>query len=142
MSRAFMKELEDLPREDVLPENPDPRPMTAAGLADLRARIERTPAGPAREELERLEALAFVPPAPADPSVVAFGSEVTAEGPDRKLSTFTLVGEDEIDIEHGRVGIGSPLAQALLGKRPGETAIWKRPVGDREMRVRSVTYSG
>jgi len=83
-----------------------------------------------------------VPPAPADPSVAAFGSEVTIEGPDGKQSAFTLVGEDEIDIEHGRVGIGSPLAVALLGKRAGETAIWKRPVGDREMRVRSVSYSG
>jgi transcription elongation GreA/GreB family factor len=141
MSRAFMKELEDLPQSDALPESVDPRPITAAGLRALRARIGRTPAGPARDELERLATRVFVPPAPPDPAVASFGSAVTIEGPDGDEQTYTIVGEDEIEIEKGRVGADSPLAQALIGKRAGDSALWKRPKGDRKMRVRSVTYA-
>jgi hypothetical protein len=140
MSRAFMKERDDLPTLEVALDSALPRPMTAAGLLALRARIGATPAGPERDGLQRLADLAIVPPLPPDPEIVGFGATVTLEDPVGSLATFTIVGEDEIDIEHGKVGAESPLAQALLGKRAGQSAIWKRPVGDRKMRVRSVSY--
>lgn len=136
-----MKELEDLPQSEALPVSLDPRPITATGLQDLHSRIESVAPGPARDVLEQLAARVFVPDAPPDPSVAAFGATVTVEDPDGKQQTYTIVGEDEIDIEKGRVGAGSPLAQALIGKRPGQNAIWKRPKGDRKMRLRAVSYA-
>jgi transcription elongation GreA/GreB family factor len=139
MSRAFMKERDDLPPIELTLDPGEPRPITAAGLRKLRARIEGA-AEPERQELERLADVVFVPDPPADPKVVDFGAAVTLEGPEGEVRTFALVGEDEIDIERGRVGIGSPLAEALLGKRAGSTAVWKRPAGDRKMRIRSISY--
>ena len=141
MSRAFMKERDDLPPVELTLDPGEPRPITAAGLRDLRARIERAE-GPERQELERLAKVVFVPDLPRDPKLAGFGATVTLEGPEGDESAFTFVGEDEIDIERGRVGIGSPLAAALIGKRAGNTAVWKRPAGDRKMRIRSVLYEG
>jgi transcription elongation GreA/GreB family factor len=135
-----MKERDDLPTLEVALDATDPRPMTASGLLALQARISAAPGGPERDGLQRLADLAIVPPPPPDTGIVGFGATVTLEDPAGSLATFTIVGEDEIDIEHGKVGAESPLAQALLGKRAGQSAIWKRPVGDRKMRVRSVSY--
>jgi len=137
-----MKELEDLPQSDALPVSPDPRPITAAGLRDFLARVNAEPAGPARDELERRAARLFVPPPPDDPSRAGFGATVTVEDPERGAQTYTIVGEDEIAIEQGRVGADSPLAVALTGKKRGDVALWKRPAGDRAMRVLSVAYPG
>jgi transcription elongation factor GreA len=53
---------------------------------------------------------------------------------------FTIVGDDEADVKAGKIGITSPLAAALLGKRAGGRAVWHRPVGDRQLRIRTVSY--
>jgi len=60
-----------------------------------------------------------------DPSsqVVAFGGKVAFEREDGRRSTFQIVGEDEADPAKGKVSYISPLAQALLGKIVGDTAM-------------------
>jgi transcription elongation GreA/GreB family factor len=40
---------------------------------------------------------------------------------DGRLQTFRIVGEDEADPTKGSISYVSPLAQALLGKRIGDT---------------------
>jgi transcription elongation GreA/GreB family factor len=52
----------------------------------------------------------------------AFGSTVTIEREDGREQVWRIVGEDEADPAKGSVSYVSPLAQALIGKRVGETA--------------------
>lgn len=54
---------------------------------------------------------------------VVFGGKVTFERDDGREQTFRIVGEDEADPAEGRVSYVSPLAQALMGKEVGDTAI-------------------
>ena len=46
-----------------------------------------------------------------------------------------LVGEDEADAGRGLINWGSPLGRALLGVRPGDEVVWRRPAGDQVIEV-------
>ena len=86
-------------------------------------------AGDYAEELAARDALYFaervasaIPqPAPADTTVIAFGSQVTILRDDGRRQTFRIVGEDEADPRGGSIAYVSPLAHRLIGKRVGET---------------------
>lgn len=52
--------------------------------------------------------------------VAAFGSTVTLEREDGRRQSFRIVGEDEADPKKGLISYVSPLAAALLGKKPGD----------------------
>jgi transcription elongation factor GreB len=143
MSRAFVKEWDDLPPEDpVLPERLEPRLVSAAGLAKLREEYARTTDPRRRAALERRIDAAVIAEPPSDTSRVGFGATVTVEGAADKEATFTIVGEDEDDVRAGRIAVTSPLAVALLGKRVGDAALWHRPAGDRRLTVRAIRYEG
>ena len=80
------------------------------------------------------------PVPPADHAVVGFGATVVVEGVGPKPQTFTVVEADHTDLGNGRLGIDSPLVEALMGHRAGDTVVWHRPVGDRTLKVVSVEY--
>lgn len=44
---------------------------------------------------------------------------------------YQLVGEDESDIEKGKISISSPLGRAILGKTPGDEITLQAPGGKR-----------
>jgi transcription elongation GreA/GreB family factor len=135
-----MKERDDLPAPEIALERGLPRPMTAGGLHVLQTQIAGMTPGPERDALQARAERAVVPEAPSDPTVVDFGATVTIEDPEGASNSFTIVGEDEIDIERGHIGIESPLAQALLGRRMGAVAFWKRPAGNRKIRITGLHY--
>lgn len=54
---------------------------------------------------------------------VRFGGSVTIERDDGRTQTWRIVGEDEADPAAGSVSHVSPLARALIGRRPGDEAI-------------------
>ena len=63
---------------------------------------------------------------------LAFGG--TAEVLDEKtgrVHTWTVVGATEADVAEGRLAAESPVAQALLGRAPGETVEVQTPGGAR-----------
>jgi transcription elongation GreA/GreB family factor len=70
---------------------------------------------------------------------VGFGARVTIEDEHGQLVVYELVGPDEVDLAVRRISIASPVAQALLGKRAGDRAVIRRPKGDVEVTVRSVS---
>jgi len=140
MSRAFMKEREDAPEPRIVAHRTNPFPITAAGLARLRAQAAAEEDPERRAAFEEQLALAVVPSAPADPTVVDFGARVRVDAVGMPDQDFTIVGDDEVDVKAGRIGITSPLASALLGKRVGGRAVWHRPVGDRQLRIRAISY--
>lgn len=49
--------------------------------------------------------------------------------------TYQIVGVDESDIANGLISIASPLAKALIGKKPGDIAVFKSPAGEKEYEV-------
>src|SRR5581483_7946364 len=138
MSRAFVKELDDvLPAEPTV-QRPQSRPMTRSGLASLEARLAVAHDQAERQKLEELVACAIVVEPPADTAKVAFGATVTVDGAGPKPRAFIIVGEDEIDIESGKIGASSPLALALIGAKVGDVVEWRRPAGPAKLTVKSI----
>jgi len=67
---------------------------------------------------KRLESARVVEPTDRpDIERVFFGATVEIEDEDGKLSTYTIVGQDEIDTVRGRISYKSPLARTLLKRR-------------------------
>ncbi len=137
MSRAFVKEQDDLP-PDAPPElqiGDQPNLVTPRGMRLIEEKLfelgEAVKAGPAEEDKARLlrdlrywtqrRASAQLVEHKSRDSEVAFGSEVTIRRHDGPPETWEIVGEDEADPAQGRISYTSPIAAALMGARPGET---------------------
>jgi transcription elongation factor GreA len=54
--------------------------------------------------------------------------------------TYQIVGDDEADIKHGKISIGSPIARALIGKYAGDVVEVQAPGGVREFEIIDVRY--
>jgi transcription elongation factor GreA len=136
--RAEIQELETLGRRDMAV-----RIKAARELGDLKENAEYHIAKEDQAHLEtkilrlnqRLRA-ARVVDGISDPDVVGFGStvKVVDEG-SGKSNEFTLVGATEADLRSGRLSAESPVAQALIGARAGDTVTVQTPGGDRRYRV-------
>jgi transcription elongation factor GreA len=65
-----------------------------------------------------------------DNSKVRILSTVTIENKKTKQKmTYTLVPDQEADLKAGKLSVNSPIAQALLGKKVGESSDVKVPAG-------------
>src|SRR5581483_10331503 len=132
MSRAFVKETAESapPPERMVDEGPNL--VTPEGPARIEAHIARIDASMKpetnvllRETLARdlryweirKSTAEVVTPSPD--GTVAFGSTVTIQRKGR-TQTFRIVGVDEADAGKGLISFRSPLAQAILGARPGD----------------------
>ena len=140
MSRAFVKEQDDLPED--LPERPvsaNPNFVTARGLGLIDAEIEacrkqlaqgqhaqdKAAIARASRDLrywtQRRSTAQLVESAGA-PWTVGFACRVTIERADGRRQVFSIVGEDEADPAKGLIAYTSPMARALMGKQTGEFA--------------------
>jgi transcription elongation factor GreB len=160
MSRAFVKESDG--DEDGLPERPRSphinyvtphglsllhaqldellaRKSALAGLEDLASRqqakvIERD----LRYYQERIESAVLIDPEMQPQDRVHFGATVEVLDEDGTVLRFTIVGEDEADVAHGKISWVSPLARALLNARVNDVVTWRRPAGDRQLEILSI----
>jgi len=142
MSRAFVKEQDDQEGLAELPEIPissNPNFVTARGLSLLDEEIEAARkllahaqhesdrAGIARASrdlrywTQRRSTAQLVEP-PKQPHKVAFATRVTVKRDDGREQAFTIVGEDEADLEKGLIAYTVPMARALLGLEIGDDA--------------------
>lgn len=167
MSSAFIDEdsehLEELPE---IPQSKNPGYITPKGLRMLNIElgrlhhearpplidlVERGGTNAAASEIElarveqrirylegRIARSIIVDPSAAAPDRVHFGSAVTVRDHNGETTRYEIVGEDETDPEHDRVSCFSPLAKALMTRRVGETAVWRRPIGDLELTIVSI----
>jgi len=72
---------------------------------------------------------------------VVFGATVDLMDEDSGAKvTYQIVGEDEADIKLGLINIGSPIARALIGKKPGDSAEVQAPGGIKNYEVMAVSY--
>lgn len=165
LSRGFVKEddLEhagtDLP-ERLISEHPNY--VTPVGLAQLEADASRLDKErlaltaqkddeTAKQKLAvvdrdlryfsaRLEHAIVVEPEEQDKSVVLFGALVSVEDEEGSVQPFNIVGEDEADISNHKVSYVSPIAKALIGRKVGDSVLWKRPAGDVFLEIIEISY--
>jgi transcription elongation factor GreA len=74
--------------------------------------------------------------------VVKFGARVTIvdeESEDEK--TYRIVGAYEADMKKGSISISSPLAQALIGKKVGDSVEVPAPGGSRSVEITGVAFA-
>ncbi len=95
------------------------------------------------QELEQMIQNAVIIPdhsrAGAKSDIVEVGSIVKVQAVGRrKTDTYTIVGSTEASPAEGRISNESPLGQALLGRKAGETVDYKTPGGAQSMKVVSV----
>lgn len=149
MSRAFVKETDDI---EELPERPissAPNLVTQAGLAAIEAEIAHLQDALAQAGEDRAarasigrdlrywtarRGSAQVQPAPDDCDEVRFGCTVRIARDDGREQSFRIVGEDEADPEKGTLSYVSPLARTLMGKGEGDVIA----LGDSEVEVLSI----
>jgi transcription elongation factor GreA len=54
--------------------------------------------------------------------------------------SYQIVGDDEADLDSGKISVSSPIARALIGKFEGDVATVLAPGGEREYEVITVRY--
>ncbi len=90
---------------------------------------------------KRLESAEVVDPARQKHlQQVFFGATVTYAREDDSEHTVTLVGIDEIDVEHGKISWIAPMAKALLKARVGDRVELKTPNGSETIEVVTIRY--
>ena len=149
MSRAFVKEQDDVPED--LPERPvssNPNFVTARGLNLIEAEVDacrkllaqgqhdqdKAAISRASRDLRywtlRRSSAQLVASA-GKPETVGFGTRVTIQREDGRSQVFAIVGEDEADPAKGLISYTAPLARALMGKAMGDSA--EAPGGEVEI---------
>ncbi len=69
---------------------------------------------------------------------VSLGSKVDFVMEDGEAFSYEIVGTTEADVELGRISNESPLGNALLGKKAGESVMVKAPAGIYTVTVKKV----
>ena len=72
---------------------------------------------------------------------VGFGTSVSVEEANGRRTSYEIVGPDEVEPARRQISVASPVARALLGKRAGDMVVLRRPRGDIEVTVVSVTVA-
>ena len=71
---------------------------------------------------------------------VTLGSTVVVEDATGKARTFMIVGTHEVDTLKGHISDESPIGQALMGRRTGDTVSVPTPRGSMNFTVREVRF--
>ena len=77
----------------------------------------------------------------AEDGKIYFGSKVTICDAKNMQKTYLIVGEDEADINVGKISWKSPLGRALLFKKENDTVVFQTPA-DEEREVTVVAILG
>jgi transcription elongation GreA/GreB family factor len=163
MSRAFIKESDSDNLVNAFPErihSDAPNYITRSGLERLQAKVHQleteltalntSPSIDKPSQIERIkqdlryhrERLRRAVPTdtPEAPDSVQFGVTVILVGKDNDSYQFTLVGEDETDLESGRISWTSPIARLLMDHKMGDEVRWNR--GDETLNVEITCLHG
>ena len=54
---------------------------------------------------------------------------------------YRIVGDDEADVNQGKISYKSPIARALIGKEVGDIAVVQAPSGEIEYEIDAVNYN-
>ncbi|MGC7837848.1 GreA/GreB family elongation factor [Pseudomonas wayambapalatensis] len=165
MSRAFVNEDQAAAQASQPVErrvSDQPNYVTASGLAQLQQRVaalialhsdlqaqgehaDKQRLADTERDLRyfrtRVQSAQVVPPAISQDKV-QIGSRVRFVDEQDEEHKVQLVGEDQADAARGLINWGSPLGRALLGARPGDEVVWRRPAGDLSIEVVEILGEG
>ena len=131
------------------------RPSIVAAIAEARAHgdlSENAEYHAAKEqqslnegrisELEGLVALAeIIDISSLSGDSVKFGATVELADEDTdEEKTYQIVGDQEADVNEGRISISSPIARALIGKTEGDSVEVSAPGGSKSYEILSVKF--
>lgn len=89
----------------------------------------------------KLANASIVDPSKIDKSKVAFGAKVTVFDIDMdEEEVYILVGAGEEDYDVGKINVSSPVGQALVGAKEGQTIEVPIPKGTLEYKVLKIEY--
>lgn len=89
----------------------------------------------------KLAAAQVIDPTTIQTENVVFGATVELlDVESEKKTTYQIVGVDEADVKTGKVGITSPIARALIGKRKGDEVTVNAPRGQVSYEIVNVVY--
>lgn len=72
---------------------------------------------------------------------ISFGATVKLMDVDNDQEVvYQIVGEDESDVNQGKISITAPIARALLGKQTADEVVVKLPKGDRVYEIVDIEY--
>ena len=148
MSRAFVKEDIDPPERSGRKRSASGLPpgainyITARGAKRLRNELQKlreAEAGTERAtELEQILAdVRVIDPPDESSKGIGFGATVTVKDKKGVRQTFTVVGDDELDLEPDAVSWISPLGKALLNAEVGD---WIMLADGRPVKIEKVEY--
>ncbi len=165
MSRAFVKEPDgDQAEGDILekPQSEHPNYMTLQGLEEMKLLLDHlrqqknelkaqeddlvaknqinTVEADLRYLEKRLQCAIPVDVAAQSGKEIRFGATVELVDENDSQYVFTIVGEDEVDVDKGRISWVSPLAKELIGKEVGDILIWERPAGNLKLKILDFSY--
>jgi transcription elongation factor GreA len=121
----------------------------ALGHGDLRENAEYHAAKERQAELaarianleSRIGLAQVIDPETIKSKTIGFGATVTLTDMENDEEVvYRIVGENESDVKAGKISIGAPIAQAMLGKAEGDDVVVKLPKGDREFEVVKIEY--
>lgn len=94
------------------------------------------------QELEaKLTTIEVIDPTAMKGSKVVFGATVQLVDVDTDSEvTYSLVSEEEANIEKGLISITSPLGRAMIGRESGDEIIFRAPGGTRTYEVLNVAF--
>jgi transcription elongation factor GreA len=89
----------------------------------------------------RMANFQVVDPSLSRSELIAFGATVTLSYVDTEdVLCYQIVGPDEADIKANRISYLSPIARALIGKRPGDVVKVQIPKGMIEVEISEMEY--
>ena len=89
---------------------------------------------------KRLDSAVVVRPEQLGGDVIRFGACVEVQDEDGQRKKYTLVGPDESNPASGKLSFQSPLGQALMKRKVGDVVVVKRPAGEIELEIVSLSY--
>ena len=141
--RAEIKRLEEVERPDVIRQIQEAREK-----GDLSENAEYDAAKEAQGKLETKIAMLKAELADAkildltkvQTDVVQILSKVEMKNVKTGMvMTYTLVSEGEANLKEGKISVGTPIAQGLLGKRVGDVATINIPQGQIELQITNIS---
>lgn len=94
------------------------------------------------QELEAVTGRAqVIDPSTLSGKSIKFGATVTIVDEDTdEEETYQIVGDNESDMENGKLSISAPVARSLIGKSEGDSVTVKTPKGARHYEILTVEY--
>ncbi len=89
---------------------------------------------------ERLHRAIIVDKSPPPYDRVLFGTSVYLKDESGNKYEFTIVGEDETDLDVGKISWTSALGKTLMQGKINESIIWNRPAGELELDIIEIYY--